>query len=240
MPANFQPIFPLTPKTSSATLTVANFAKGGTTAFGALGTSPTFQTVFTAGANGARIDQIKVRSLGLNAATVLRLFVNDGTTNSLIHETTLASTGGTAQTGVGITTQTTSTNVFTASAAHNLVVGQILFVTAASTLTALTASTAYYVTSVPTTTTFTLSTLAGTAVTVGTTVTSATATSIPYPTLETATLVDNDITIAKNTTETAVPIPYLPAGFSIRATIGNIGAVPQNMGWVVTVHGADY
>jgi hypothetical protein len=54
--------------------------------------------VFTAGANGARIDQIKVRALGTNTATVMRFFVNNGSANSsaannsLVHETTIAST----------------------------------------------------------------------------------------------------------------------------------------------------
>jgi hypothetical protein len=89
MPANIQPIFPLTPKCSWGTVTTANTAKDGT---------GTVVTVFTAGANGARIDQIKVRALGTNTATVMRFFVNNGSANStaannsLVHETTIAST----------------------------------------------------------------------------------------------------------------------------------------------------
>lgn len=89
MPANTSPLFPLTPKVSWAPLTAANTAKDGT---------GTVATVFTAGANGARIDQIKVRALGTNVATVLRLFVNNGSANSsaannaLIHEATIAAT----------------------------------------------------------------------------------------------------------------------------------------------------
>lgn len=89
MPANTTPIFPLTPKTSWGKLTAANTAKDGT---------GTVVELFTAGANGARIDQIKVRALGTNVATVLRLFVNNGltqataTNNSLIHEATIAAT----------------------------------------------------------------------------------------------------------------------------------------------------
>jgi hypothetical protein len=87
MPANTQPIFPLTPKVAWATLTAANTAKDGT---------GTVSTIFTAGADGSRIDQIKVRPLGTNVATVMRFFINNGNTNatasnnSLIHEVTIA------------------------------------------------------------------------------------------------------------------------------------------------------
>lgn len=89
MPANTLPIFPLTPKVSWGTVTTANTAKDGT---------GTVVTVFTAGADGSRIDQIKVRALGTNVATVMRFFVNNGSTNAtaanntLIHEVTIAST----------------------------------------------------------------------------------------------------------------------------------------------------
>ena len=60
MPANFQPIFPLTPKVSWGSVDTANTAKDGT---------GTIVTIFEAGANGARIDQIKVRAKGTNVAT---------------------------------------------------------------------------------------------------------------------------------------------------------------------------
>lgn len=89
MPANTTPIFPLTPKCSWGTIATANTAKDGT---------GTVVTVFTAGANGARIDQIKVRALGSNVATVMRFFINNGSANStpannsLVHEKTLAAT----------------------------------------------------------------------------------------------------------------------------------------------------
>lgn len=89
MPVNTIPIFPLTPKLSWGTVATANTAKDGT---------GTQVTVFTAGVNGARIDQIKVRALGTNVATVLRFFVNNGSdnataaNNSLAHETTIAAT----------------------------------------------------------------------------------------------------------------------------------------------------
>jgi hypothetical protein len=145
MPANVTPIFPIRPKVEWGRLTTANTAKDGT---------GTVVTLFTAGADGARIDQIKVRAQGTNVATVLRLFINNGLTNataannSLVHEVTIAAT--------------------------------------------------------------TLS--------------------------ETAALVDNDITILKNTTETVPPIMFLPAGYKIQATIGTTIAA----GIQVTVFGGDY
>lgn len=89
MAANTIPIFPVTPAVSWGTVTTASTLKDGT---------GTAVTVFTAGSNGARIDQIKVRALGTNVATVLRLFVNNGSVNttaannSLVHEVTIAAT----------------------------------------------------------------------------------------------------------------------------------------------------
>ena len=83
------PIFPAVPRAYWTTLTTGTTYKDGTT-YANIG--------FTAGGNGARIDQIKVRALGTNAATVLRLYINNGgatttaANNSLIHETTIAAT----------------------------------------------------------------------------------------------------------------------------------------------------
>lgn len=73
MPANTSPIFPLTPKISWGTITTANTAKDGT---------GTVVTIFTAGSNGARVDRIKVRYTGTSVATVLRIFINNGSTNA--------------------------------------------------------------------------------------------------------------------------------------------------------------
>lgn len=90
MPANITPIFPVTPKVSyTGNITVANTAKDGT---------GTVNLLFTAGANGSRIDQIKVRAKGTNVATVMRFFVNNGqdptvaANNTLAHETTISAT----------------------------------------------------------------------------------------------------------------------------------------------------
>ncbi|MFL0194342.1 hypothetical protein ACJDU8_01945 [Clostridium sp. WILCCON 0269] len=53
--------------------------------------------LFTAGTNGSKLDGIKVRALGTNVTTVLRIFVNDGlgtaaTNFSLVDEVALAAT----------------------------------------------------------------------------------------------------------------------------------------------------
>lgn len=89
---NFQPIFPLTPKVSwnTAAITAANTAADGTGAV--VDITPAI------GASGARVDQILVRPLGTNVATVMRFFLNNGLTNAtaanntLIHEVTLPAT----------------------------------------------------------------------------------------------------------------------------------------------------
>jgi len=89
MGANTTPIYPLLPKIGWGTLNTANTAMDGT---------GTVAEVFTAGINGARIDQIKIRALGTNVATAVRLFINNGndrtqsTNNSLIYEVTAPAT----------------------------------------------------------------------------------------------------------------------------------------------------
>lgn len=88
MAANTQPIFPKTPNVSWGNIAAANTAKDG---------SGTVVTVFTAGADGARVDAVKIRPLGTNVTTVLRIFLNNGSpnstpgNNSLFHEVTLPS-----------------------------------------------------------------------------------------------------------------------------------------------------
>jgi hypothetical protein len=89
MAANTSPISPAAPNTGFAATvqTTANTALDGT------GTVIGF---FTAGANGSRVNRIRVVHRGTNIATVLRIFVNNGSTNgtagnnSLVHEVTMA------------------------------------------------------------------------------------------------------------------------------------------------------
>lgn len=92
MTMNVQPIFPLTPSIQwpATVLTTANTAKDGT---------GTVLTVFTADAtNGSRVDYIKVRAIGTNTVTVMRVFINNGATpatagnNVLFMERTISAT----------------------------------------------------------------------------------------------------------------------------------------------------
>ena len=71
MAANTMPIYTKLGQISynSTTLTTANTAKDGT---------GTTQLIFTAGADGGRVERIRVRALGTNVATVLRIFINNG------------------------------------------------------------------------------------------------------------------------------------------------------------------
>lgn len=76
MAQNTSPIFPLVPSVQwgATALATSNTAKDGT---------GTVLTVFTADAiNGSRVDYLKVRALGSNIATVLRVFINNGSTNA--------------------------------------------------------------------------------------------------------------------------------------------------------------
>jgi hypothetical protein len=72
-------------------LTTANTAKDGT---------GTVLTIFTAGADGARVERIRSRAAGTNVATVLRIFINNGgatstaANNVLYAEKTIAATTG--------------------------------------------------------------------------------------------------------------------------------------------------
>ena len=79
MAANINPIFPNSPKIQWGTiLTVDSTANKNHD-----GTTTNAVCVFTAGTNGSRIDEIKVLPLGTNVATALRLFINNGSDNTV-------------------------------------------------------------------------------------------------------------------------------------------------------------
>lgn len=88
---NNLPINPKSPQIgwNSAALTTAN-----TTTTGTSGT--TSGVVFTGAANYSRLDYLRVRHLGTNVATVLRVFINNGSdasdagNNTLFTEATIA------------------------------------------------------------------------------------------------------------------------------------------------------
>ena len=82
MPANTSPISPIAPATSwnAAALTAANTALDGT---------GTVETIHTAGANGSRVNRVRVVHRGSNVATVMRFFVNNTLTNATPANNTL-------------------------------------------------------------------------------------------------------------------------------------------------------
>jgi hypothetical protein len=77
----------------SVLLKTANTTKDGTT-------SANRALLFTAGADGARVERVRARAIGTNVATVLRIFINNGSdpdvagNNILYAEKTLAATTG--------------------------------------------------------------------------------------------------------------------------------------------------
>jgi len=75
MPAGIDPIYVATPKIGfgSINLTTANTATDGT---------GTVSTLMTAGANGAFVEKVIARHLGTNVQTVVRIFINNGSTNA--------------------------------------------------------------------------------------------------------------------------------------------------------------
>ena len=91
MAANTIPIYSKAGQISwgDSVVKTANTAKDGT---------GTTALLFTAGADGARVERIRARSLGTNVATVLRIFINNGSdpsvaaNNILYAEKTLAAT----------------------------------------------------------------------------------------------------------------------------------------------------
>lgn len=99
MAANTNPIYVLTPSNGiAAGITGANTATDGT---------GTISTVFTAGANGGILQGIRVKGNGTNAASVMRVFLNNGSAaataanNALIGELPLAATTGANNAAVG-------------------------------------------------------------------------------------------------------------------------------------------
>lgn len=94
MAQNTSPVFPLVPEitwvnTGAVTANTTTNLTAGTI----------FDSAFTADAtNGSRVDFVRVRALGTNVATVMRVWINNGSTtttatnNTLFFERTLAAT----------------------------------------------------------------------------------------------------------------------------------------------------
>lgn len=92
MAANTIPIYTKQGNIAYSTLIqTANTAKDGT---------GTVNLIFTAGADGGRVERVRVRAVGTNVATVLRIFINNGSdptnaaNNVLYAEKTIAATTG--------------------------------------------------------------------------------------------------------------------------------------------------
>lgn len=90
MPANTSPIFPLTPNTGSMNVLLST-AMTNTKAFdGTDSTGTNLALVFTAGANGSRVDTLVVRltstngatASGTTAATLVRFWINNSSVNT--------------------------------------------------------------------------------------------------------------------------------------------------------------
>lgn len=77
---NTKPIYSAKPAIAWGVVATANTAKDGT---------GTVVAVFTAGASGGRIERLKVRAKGTNVATVLRAWINNGSTNATAGNNTL-------------------------------------------------------------------------------------------------------------------------------------------------------
>src|SRR4051812_17212374 len=81
MAVNITPIYSKVGDIQWATILTANTAKDGT---------GTVVTIFVADAtNGGRVERVRARALGTNVATVLRIFINNGSTNATAANNTL-------------------------------------------------------------------------------------------------------------------------------------------------------
>lgn len=110
MAANTVPIYSKQGQISwSEVIKTANTAKDGT------GTAAIF---FTAGADGARVERVRSRAIGTNVATVLRIFINNGSdpevaaNNVLYAEKSIAATSG-SETAALLLNEIPDTNIVT-------------------------------------------------------------------------------------------------------------------------------
>ena len=127
MAANTTPIFTLTPNAALANITAANTARDG---------SGTLVTLFTAGANGSRVDFITFTSsqatAGASSARVQRIFLTDNTglNPRLISEVVLAAVTA-STTAIGATSTVTFTNGLVIASGQIIKVTQSVYASAA-------------------------------------------------------------------------------------------------------------
>lgn len=127
MPANTNPIFTLTPEAATATIAAANTFRDG---------SGTLIDLFTAGANGSRIDFITFTSAqatpAASAARVARVFLTDtsGLNPRLISEIVMSAVTASA-TAIGATSTITYTNGLIINSGQIVKVSQSVYGSAA-------------------------------------------------------------------------------------------------------------
>lgn len=92
--ANINPIYSKEGSIAWDVLTSANTATDGT---------GTVSTIFTAGSNGSRVEYVMAQPAGTNVATVLRIFINNGSTNTTAANNTLFRQVGLAATTASAT-----------------------------------------------------------------------------------------------------------------------------------------
>ena len=100
MPANTCPIFSLTANVSWVSGAAANAATPGVTANTTfdLTSGTIYGPVYTGATNGSRLDFLRLRALGTNVQTVVRVWINNGSAtgtaanNMLFFERTISST----------------------------------------------------------------------------------------------------------------------------------------------------
>jgi len=84
MAQNTNPIFPLVPRTTW--VNAAGLTANTTTD---LTSGTTYNSGYTAGTNGSRIDFVRARTLGTNVQTVVRVWINNGSTTATAANNTL-------------------------------------------------------------------------------------------------------------------------------------------------------
>ena len=80
MAQNTSPIYPLVPNVGIGVISSANTAMDGT---------GTVVTIFTAGSNGSLVTSCLIKAAGTSAQTVIRLFLNNGSSNTTATNNTL-------------------------------------------------------------------------------------------------------------------------------------------------------
>lgn len=106
MAANTSPIFLLTPNNGIASVSTANTARDGT---------GTIATIFTAGANGSRVEEIVVKATGDPADSVVTVFLYDGSTYHLFDEFDIGDPAAASATVAGYREARTYRNLMLAS-----------------------------------------------------------------------------------------------------------------------------